>query len=148
MQYTVFTLRGLDTWQIFCQFLLRRQFLWLPVCTISPFWKGIYSTRKEFAPFGSKFFPCRVDHFSEGRSKIFQQSCLPLKCINSNSVFRKTNLCKDGRPRSDVAECCICSGSCLFVLRFYGQVNPMGSCRARSVYLTTLLLGRLSPLSR
>ena len=34
----------------------------------------------------------------------------------------------------------------LFVLRFYGPVNPMGSCRARSVYLTTRLLGRLSPL--
>ena len=32
----------------------------------------------------------------------------------------------------------------LFVLRFYGPVNPMGS---RSVYLTTRLLGRLSPLS-
>ena len=38
-------------------------------------------------------------------------------------------------------------GTCLFVLRFYGPLNPMGSCRARSVYLTTLLLGRLSPLS-
>ena len=36
----------------------------------------------------------------------------------------------------------------LFVLRFYGPVNPMGSCRARSVYLTTRLLGRLSPLKR
>ena len=35
----------------------------------------------------------------------------------------------------------------LFVLRFYGPVNPMGSCRARSVYLTTRLLDRLSPLS-
>ena len=35
----------------------------------------------------------------------------------------------------------------LFVLRFYGPVNPMGSCWAQSVYLTTLLLGRLSPLS-
>ena len=33
------------------------------------------------------------------------------------------------------------------VLRFYGPVNQMGSCRARSVYLTTCLLGRLSPLS-
>ena len=30
---------------------------------------------------------------------------------------------------------------------FYGQVNPKGSCRARSVYLNTLLLGRLNPLS-
>ena len=28
------------------------------------------------------------------------------------------------------------------MLRFYGPVNPMGSCRARSVYLTTRLLGR------
>ena len=35
----------------------------------------------------------------------------------------------------------------LFVLRFYGPVNPMGSCQARSVYLTTRLLGRLCPLS-
>ena len=35
----------------------------------------------------------------------------------------------------------------LIVLRFYGPVNPMGSCRARSVYLTTRLLGRLSLLS-
>ena len=35
----------------------------------------------------------------------------------------------------------------LFVLRFYGPVNPMGSCRAPSVYITTRLLGRLSPLS-
>ena len=34
----------------------------------------------------------------------------------------------------------------LFVLRFYGPVNPMGSCRVRSVYLTTRLLGRVSPL--
>ena len=35
----------------------------------------------------------------------------------------------------------------LFVLRFYGPVNPTGSCRARSVYLTTRLLGKLSSLS-
>ena len=37
--------------------------------------------------------------------------------------------------------------SCLFVLRFYSRVNPMGPCRARSVYITICLLGRLSPLS-
>ena len=37
--------------------------------------------------------------------------------------------------------------SCLFVLRFYGPVNPVGSCRMLSVYPTTLLLGRLSSLS-
>ena len=46
---------------------------------------------------------------------------------------------KFGRPPSHV---------CLFVfvLRFYNPVNPMGSCWAWSVYLTTLLLDRLSPL--
>ena len=37
---------------------------------------------------------------------------------------------------------------CLFVLRFYGPVNPMGPCWAWSVYLTTRLLGRLSPLKQ
>ena len=36
---------------------------------------------------------------------------------------------------------------CLFVLRFYGLINPMGSSRTWSVYLSTRLLGRLSPLS-
>ena len=47
--------------------------------------------------------------------------------------------------------CCKGSKPCptvsLFMLRFYGPVNLMGSCRARSVYLTTRLLGRLSPQS-
>ena len=32
----------------------------------------------------------------------------------------------------------------LFVLRFYGSVNQMGSCQAGSVYLTSLLLSRLA----
>ena len=40
-----------------------------------------------------------------------------------------------------------CGPADLFVLRFYGPVKPMGSFQARSVYLTTRLLGRLSPLS-
>ena len=35
----------------------------------------------------------------------------------------------------------------LFVLRFYCPVNILGSCQALSVYLTTLILGRLSPIS-
>ena len=39
------------------------------------------------------------------------------------------------------------SAQCLFELRFYGPVNPMGSCRPRLVYLNTLLPGRFSPLS-
>ena len=36
--------------------------------------------------------------------------------------------------------------SFVFVLRFYGPANQMRSCRARPVYLTTSLLGRLSLL--
>ena len=36
---------------------------------------------------------------------------------------------------------------CLFVLRFYGPISLMGSFRAWLVYLTTLILGRLSPLT-
>ena len=32
-------------------------------------------------------------------------------------------------------------------VRFYSPVNPIGSCEAWSVYLTTHLLGRLSPLN-
>ena len=46
-------------------------------------------------------------------------------------------------PPSDVSN----EYPCLFVLRFYGPVNPLGSFRAWSVNLTTRLLGRLSPLS-
>ena len=32
---------------------------------LPPFWKGVYSKRKEFAPKGSKFFPFRVDPFQK-----------------------------------------------------------------------------------
>ena len=65
--------------------------------------------------------------------------------------FGKTFICKVERLSNSVdpdemAHWAIPSGS-LFVLRFYGPVNPMGSCQAQSVYLTTSLLGRLSPLS-
>ena len=58
--------------------------------------------------------------------------------------------CKRFMNVSQKASNCAALGDCgrfLFVLRFYGPVNPMGSCRANSVYLTTHLLGRLSPLS-
>ena len=36
-------------------------------CIPSSFWKGVYSNRKEFAPLGSKFFPLRVNPFSNKR---------------------------------------------------------------------------------
>ena len=36
-----------------------------------PFWKEVYSKKKEFAPFGSKFLLFRVDTFSEGANSFF-----------------------------------------------------------------------------
>ena len=60
------------------------------------------------------------------------------------------NICFCGEIRNILTRYPFLSGAkttILFVLKFYGPVNPMGSCRARSVYLTTRLLGRLSPLS-
>ena len=47
--------------------------------------ENVYSKRKEFAPPGSKFFPFRVDHFSEGRKTIFrvpasESIAIPLTC--------------------------------------------------------------------
>ena len=51
---------------------------------LAPFWKGIYSKRKEFASFGSKFFPFRVDSISEGTRQAGKptgshNNCLPWK---------------------------------------------------------------------
>ena len=40
-------------------------------CTLCSFVKGVYSKKKEFAPKRSKFFPFRVDRFSEWRQSIF-----------------------------------------------------------------------------
>ena len=74
---------------------------------------------------------------------ISKHSC---KCINDCCSQQKISV--SFKLLSYVrAYVCVCVCVCLFVLRFYGPVNPMGSCRARSVYLTTRLLGRLSPLS-
>ena len=65
-------------------------------------------------------------------------SCRPCKvCCGISAGCRMLVFCS----------ACRLSTSCLFVLRFYGPVNPIGSCLARSVYLTTHLLGRLGALS-
>ena len=47
----------------------------------SPYWKGVYSKRKEFAPRGSKFYPFRVDPFSEGYWREGKQSGSHKSCI-------------------------------------------------------------------
>ena len=42
-----------------------------------------YSKKKEVAPFGSKFFPFRVDTFSEGLKNYFDRIGSHWKCIHS-----------------------------------------------------------------
>ena len=68
-------------------------------------------------------------------------------CFFQHKLFKSYH---DDRTRLLIRVFTVCKNSLaifLFVLRVYGPVNPMGSCRVRSVYLTTHLLGRLSPLS-
>ena len=48
-------------------------------------------------------------------------------------LYRQDNV---SLPTSPVAVVMYLQFVCLFVLRFYGPGNPMGSCRARSVYST------------
>ena len=50
------------------------------------------------------------------------------------------------QPQAKISNC-NSKDFCLFVLRFYSPVNLMGSCQARSIYLTTHSLGRLNPPS-
>ena len=66
------------------------------------------------------------------------------KELLENNPFYKVSPLMDAIRKNSMA---LYNSHFLFVLRFYGPVNPVGSCRARSVYLTTRLLGRLSPLS-
>ena len=91
-------------------------------------------------------FPSAVCRTGVGSNRFFCNGCKHKKCSGLKHLTKypeyRCTWCQgtahplDGRPQRD-----------LFVLRFYGPVNPMVSCQARSVYLTTRLLGRLSPLS-
>lgn len=58
-----YSLRGTDTLAKVGN-LLKMNLLPVSIVVYSE-WKGVHSTRKEFAPW-SKFFPCRVDPFSTG----------------------------------------------------------------------------------
>ena len=64
-----------------------------------------------------------------------------------NTIYSVRNLCYlirglDFRRVRQHYSCCF-----YFVLRFYDPVNPLGSCRDRSVYVSTRLLDRLSLVS-
>ena len=76
--------------------------------------------------------------------KIDSNGSMPMNKMSAMSIFvKKLKRLKNLLPQNHDS----LKLDCLVVLRFYGPVNPLGSCRARSVYLTTRLLGRLSPLS-
>ena len=63
----------------------------------------------------------------------------------SNPVFWRIYICI---KYSNMLSAELAQRAVKFVcVEVFDPVNPMGSCRARSVYLTTRLLGRLSPLS-
>ena len=69
-------------------------------------------------------------------------------CMQHNTKCTIPNLISQDHARQDIwPRVKFVESDGLFVLRFYGPVNPMGSCQAWSVYLTTRLLGRLSLLS-
>ena len=68
-----------------------------------PFWKVVYSERKEFAPFGSKFFSFRVDPICEGAWCAVEQteshkrclSCKQEKCLTALwTIFQKVTKSK------------------------------------------------------
>ena len=63
--------------------------VWLPACF--PFWKGICSKWKQFAPRGSKFFPFRIDHFAERRQNNFDlvstSECVPVSHKTSKGML-------------------------------------------------------------
>ena len=50
--------------------------------------KGVYSKRKEFAPLGSKFFPFRVDPFSEGIWYADMQTESHKNCLLGNKWWK------------------------------------------------------------
>ena len=52
-----------------------------------PFWKRVYSKRKEFAPKGSKFLPFIVDHFQKGVKTILKK----LLVLKLTTIFLGTS---------------------------------------------------------
>ena len=81
------------------------------------------------------------------RKSTFEPEKQMLKTTKNDNRNRINNVQESATMQTLQPDQAQFSESILFVLRFYGPVNPKGSCRARSVYLTTRLLGRLSPLS-
>ena len=68
--FLAYRLKGKKRLVYFSPFQQGTQVLSLPVfhfCAPRPFYKEFYTKRNQSSPDGSKFFPLRVDSFSEGR---------------------------------------------------------------------------------
>ena len=88
-----------------------------------------------------------VKKSEEKKKKIKHTSILQLKKKNSFNLELNLN---NERGKNNLGKADSLERVCIpnkFVLRFYGPVNSLGSCRVWSVCLTTLFLGRHSPLS-
>ena len=71
----------------------------LPSKLVVPFFKKIYSKRKEFASPGSKFFPLSVDPFSEAACCTEKQT-RSHKIISLVNNGRKAYTCLYGQQRA------------------------------------------------
>ena len=116
--------------KIFGSFLISLQkILWFSLlfCTQTPIWKVVCPKRKEFAPRGSKFFPFRVDPFSEGK-KILNElpPHTPISTQSRNSVVFKL------QPM-------------YFFLYFFTKAYVVGThLNCISIYLDGVLIGTIS----
>ena len=121
---------------------------------------------KEFAPGGSKFFPLRVATMIKDKGGkcilyfvtslnckyFFLCTCVMRVLSASYDVIKMMATCQLGINISESAFST--SGlfkfsfnktsvlACLFVLRFYGPVNPIGSCQARSLHVFSVITQR------
>ena len=97
----------------------------------SLFWKGIYSMRKEFLSLLSRFF-------------FWWGWCAERETGSNVKLFPSYKMAKTFAMFAQKKKY---FSFFFFALRFNNPVNQLGSCRVQSIYQTTLLLGRLSPLS-
>ena len=91
--------------------------------------KGTYSKRKEFAPNGSKFFPLRVDPFSEAAWWAEKQT----------GSHKKVSLVKNGGESS---KCIITKFSLFCFHNFYGQPDEYAAYLHDTVVLYARVLNK------
>ena len=114
-----------------------------------PSWKWVYSTWKEFAPLGSKFFPFRVDPFSEehwwtGKPTGSHKNCL--HCQKWRKIYQVYSITLSshfawGDPYY-VKHCYICF-CCFFFVNISYCIYPKYSDRQTCVSSAVQLLHRL-----